>query len=107
MENENHYALVGNAADEAQVKEGKRREKSERDRELDALRWVLSDRRGRAFLWSLIGRCGLYEGGQSTSDQAAHYRDGEQTIGIYVIRECIEASADHYMTMQLEGMKKA
>jgi hypothetical protein len=98
-------ALVKNAADEKQVKEGAKREKSHRDREIDDIRQVMSSPQGRRFIWRLLGHCGVYESIWEASAKI-HYNAGKQDVGHFLLAEVVQANEELYSLMIKESKKE-
>lgn len=95
-------ALVKNAADEEQVKKGKSQEDSLRDQQLNDLRYVLNDERGRRFIWRLLGECGVYQT-SFTGNSTTFFNEGKRQIGLFTLGEVMEASIEAYLKMQHEA----
>ncbi len=96
-------ALVRNAADPSQVKRAGRMTARRRDRELDALRFLLGTEQGRAFLVRLFRHVrvpGFLRvdsadfGSIWESSAAIHYNAGAQDVGLFFLRELEHASPD-------------
>jgi|SRR3990172_2559464 len=102
---QNERVLVRNSADEKQVQEAKRKEKFNRDDELEDLRFVLSSKQGRRFLWRLISWCGPFKSIWSNS-AAIHYNSGKADVGNFLMAETIDASKESFLMMQNECMLK-
>lgn len=83
-----------NAADRQQI---------QRDKEMNDLRWVLSDPRGRRFIWRLIGWCKVFESIFDPSGSKAFYNSGRQDIGHRVQLEVCEADQNRYYEMMTEA----
>ena len=93
---------VKNAADPGQVKRSKQRQETLRDRELNDLRYVLNDRRGRRFLWRLLGNCKVFCTIWEPSAKI-HYNSGMQDVGHFLQAEITEASEEAYFCMMKES----
>jgi hypothetical protein len=97
-------ALVGNAADPKQVKNAGQREKALRRQELAELRWVLSDRRGRRFLWKHLSTCGIYTTPYHPSGSTVYHNVGRGDVGRELLAQILEADQAAYLLMQQEAM---
>lgn len=97
-------SLVKNASDPAQVKEAGERERSARERNLDDLLWVLSDRRGRRFLWNLMAKCGLYERSHVAGlEDATAFNEGQRHIGLHLLKDISTADENMLFEMMKES----
>lgn len=103
-------ALVKNASDKGQVEKAKRRERTDREKELDDLRFVLGCPQGRRVFWRMIGRTGafnppVYPAEENNSLRT--FKDGERNIGLFLYEEILEAKPQRWIQMQQElGLHK-
>jgi hypothetical protein len=90
--------LVGNAADPKQVKDARKRERTNREGELEDVRAILDTPAGKRFLWRLLDHCKISE---SVFSPSAHiyYNSGMQDVGHFVLGEIMEAQPQAYMDM--------
>lgn len=95
--------LVKNAADESQVKKSKRVERSERDKELDDLRFVLSSPQGRRFMWRLLEKCNIFADVVTVDEAETNRFLGSRRIGLYVLSEVNIAKPYRWIQMQQEN----
>lgn len=79
----------------------KRAEIAEETADAD-LRWVLSDPRGRRFIWRELGRCGLHAQTYSPNNSDQSFRAGERNAAIRLNLDVIRVSTEHYLLMQQE-----
>jgi alkylation response protein AidB-like acyl-CoA dehydrogenase len=70
-------------------------ERTQRPRDRDDLRWLLTDRRGRRFLWRLLDEAGLFD--------AAVSREGKRRLGLDVLRDVLAADPAAYLAMIQEN----
>lgn len=98
-------ALVKNASDEKQIKEAEKTLQITREDELNDLRWILSDPRGRRFIWKLLTFCKVFESIWSQSAMI-HYLSGQQDVGHYVLAEVGEAHDESIIIMMRENKKE-
>lgn len=96
-------AVVKNAADKDQVREGKQKELSRRDRELADLRFVLASKEGRRLMWRFIGHCKTFESVCNPSGSITYYNSGKQDVGHYLLAEIGAASEDAFILMMKEN----
>ena len=93
---------VKNAANPQQVKAAAKKEETQRDRELNDLRHVLSSVQGRRFLWRMLGFCKV-NGSVWESSARIHYNSGQQDVGHHMLAEIIAADEDAYLNMMKES----
>ena len=93
---------VKNVADEKQVKRAAKRMESREDREVNDIRYVLNDKRGRRFLWRLLNECKVFESIWVPS-AGIHYNAGKQDVGHFLMAEIVKASEDAYLLMTKEA----
>ena len=91
-----------NAADPQQVKRARRREKDRAKREQSDLRWVLSDPRGRRFLWKLLGDAGIFRT-SFTGNSETFFREGARNLGLQVFTAIHESAPGLYLEMAQEA----
>lgn len=71
------------------------------------LRHVMSDARGRRFLWNLLGDCGLYRLSFNHSGSITSFNEGERNVGLKLQHRMIQASSELYLTAQSEAVALA
>ena len=91
-----------NAADPKQVKRAGRRDKERAKRAEADLRWVLSDPRGRRFLWQLLGDAGIFRT-SFTGNSETFFREGMRNLGLQVFTKIHEVAPDLYLEMAQEA----
>lgn len=67
------------------------------------LLFVLSDQRGRRFIWRELGRCGLHRQTYSPNNSEQSFNAGERNAAIRLNLDVIRVSPDLYLTMQQEA----
>ena len=98
-------SLVKNAADKKQVKDARRKEKSERDRELLDIKNVLETESGRRLLWRMLARCKTF-GTVWSGSALIHYNAGQQDIGHWLLSEMNQSDPDSFLLMMKENYKQ-
>lgn len=71
------------------------------------LRWVLSDPRGRRFLWETMGRFKLNEQTYSPNNSEHCFNSGMRNAGLYLLSEVMRVSPENYLLAQEEAMARA
>lgn len=67
------------------------------------LAWLMSDKRGRRFMWRLLGGLGVYR--QSFDPSSTHntaFLEGQRSVGLLLIDRLHQACADRVSEMQKE-----
>ena len=97
--------LVKNAADEAQVKSAREKEKLGRDLELDDLRIVLQTDAGRRLLWRFLEKAKVFSTVWENSAKI-HYNSGQQDFGHFIMSEIVEADQMALLKMMSESKER-
>lgn len=71
--------------------------------EIANIRFVLSERRGRAFVWWLLGFSGIELGSFHTNALVMAHNEGRRSVGNQLRAEILEVDAQSYLTMQSEA----
>lgn len=71
------------------------------------LRWVLSDPRGRRFLWETMGRFKLNEQTYSANNSEHCFNAGLRNAAIMLLNDVIRVSPDNYLAAQQEAIQLA
>lgn len=95
-------SFVKNAADPEQVKSAKQKEKFKKQNDRNDLLWVLSDIRGRRFIWRMIE--GAYENGFVAGMQdLTNFNLGQKVKATTLLKEIMDAKPEAYITMMRES----
>lgn len=97
----NERALVQNAADPQQVKAAKQKERFKKQSEINDLLWILSDIRGRRFIWRMLE--GAYENPfvAGMTDVTA-FNAGQKVKATTLLKEIMDARPEAYIMMMKE-----
>ncbi len=83
--------------------EDKQKAKRIRDKEINDIRWVLSDARGRRFLWRLLSIAGVFRTPYVPKDTNETFKlIGYKEIGLLLVDEITQADTDALLQMQRE-----
>ncbi len=100
-------ALVQNAADPKQVRSARKREKIQRRREVEDIKWVMSAPPGRRFVWYLLSKFGVTVGERrsvlSQSQANMGWKSGMQDAGHEIEGDIVEADEEAYYAMIREA----
>jgi len=99
MNKDKKEALVGNAADEKQVKGAGQKEKINRISELNDICFILDKLEGRRFLWRLLGVSGVYNISFTGENNLTNFNEGKRCVGNQLLGDIMEANPDAYLQM--------
>lgn len=90
------------------------REKVEKDRkdrqaetrrvEADDIKWLMSDKRGRRFVWRLLEKTGIYRT-SFTGNSETFFKEGARNVGLQILALIHEHCPDKYTLMVTERDK--
>lgn len=98
-------AFVKNAADPEQVKAAKRKERFNREDELNDIRFLLTLPQFRKFIWRMITYCNVFASIWRPSAEI-HHLSGKQDVGHFILAEVVEANEDAFLQMMKESKKE-
>lgn len=98
--------LVGNAADPEQIDEARDEESFLGRLRRDDLEFVLSDSRGRRFIWDLFGSTNLFTSCFDREALLMAFRAGRRDVGLELFREVAFAFPEKYAEMVGEALKE-
>lgn len=79
--------------------------KLDRDQEKADFAWLMSDKRGRRFIWRMLEVTGVYRS-SFTGNSETFFREGSRNVGLKLISDIHEFAPDSYTTMLEEHRKK-
>lgn len=79
--------------------------KVERDQEKADFAWLMSDKRGRRFMWRMLEVTGVYRT-SFTGNSTTFFNEGMRNVGLQLIANIHEFAPDAYTTMLDEQRKK-
>lgn len=97
---------VGEAADPRAVKEKGKKVRSREERDIDDMATILSDIRGRRFLWRYLAECGIFRTSFNNSGSITALNEGRRQIGLKLLAEIMEADPEAYTLMASEAKKE-
>lgn len=77
-------------------------ERLAREKEQNDLRWVMSTKQGRRFMWRLLGEAGVYRLSFNTNNAVMAFNEGARNIGLSLVTSIVEACPDRYAEMRNE-----
>lgn len=75
--------------------------------EADDLTWLMSDTRGRRFMWRLLSGCGLYAPSYvpGSDAMATAFNEGNRNTGLKLIGQVMQHCPDRFSEMQKEARR--
>ena len=64
--------------------ESRRRAKLSAQTEIEDLKWVLSNKRGRRFIWRFLEKAGVFKS-SFTGNSETFFREGQRNMGLMVL----------------------
>lgn len=74
---------------------------SELAAEVADLKWVMSDQRGRRFVWRQLAVAGIYRPSY-TGDDRTIFNEGQRNVGLHLLSAITEHCPDEYLQMLKE-----
>lgn len=93
------------ASDPKQVEDAKRDARTRRRGEIDDLRWLMGDARGRRFVHRLLETAGVFRTSFAGRDAETFFREGARNVGLQVLADVMDATPDDYLGMLKEARK--
>lgn len=97
---------AGPLANPKAVKEKDKQSRSRAQRDIDDLALILSDMRGRRFIWRYLQECGVFKTSFNNSGSVTAFNEGMRNIGLKLLAEISEADSDAYSKMVDESKKE-
>ncbi len=69
------------------------------------LRWVMSDARGRRYMWSELGRNGLHSQTYSPNNSDHCFKAGQRNAALNMLADLTRVTPDDYLLMQTEAIE--
>jgi hypothetical protein len=98
-------AITGNAGDPRAVKTAKRLQARREAFALDQLQATLKTPAGRAVIWDLLTRTGVFASIFRQSSEI-YYLAGRQDVGHELLALCMQAGKDLYLLMETEARNR-
>lgn len=87
------------------VKQALKKHKLLEDTRETGLRQILSTAEGRAFLWYLLERCGVYQSSFSADALTMAFNEGRRDIGNFILAAIHHVNPVAYLTMTQEAQE--
>lgn len=79
---------------------------AERSIEVGDFQWLMSDKRGRRFVWRLLAKTGVFRS-SFTGNSETFFREGARNVGLMLLAEINEHSPEQYTLMLKEQREYA
>lgn len=104
MHEETLHDLHAELAAEQETEEAKRFQRQLDD---DDLQWLMSDKRGRRYVWRMLGVTGVFRNPFSMQREATDFNCGKQVIGQTMLADIHRLCPESYNKMVMENRKNA
>lgn len=74
--------------------------------QIEDIRWLMSDKRGRRIMWRLLAEAGVYRTSFNNSGSVTAFNEGKRQIGLVLIGEVNEHAANQFLVMLKEHADK-
>lgn len=71
-------------------------------KEIEDFKWLMSHKQGRRIVWRILEKAGVYRQ-TFTGNSETFFLEGKRSIGLFVLAEVHEVSADAYVQMLKEN----
>jgi hypothetical protein len=99
MENLDPIDIVGQELRQAEMAQDRR---TERNGQIEDFKWLMSDKRGRRFVWRLLEMTGVYRT-SFTGNSTTFFNEGQRNIGLMVVNEVHAHCPELYETLIKEN----
>lgn len=66
-------------------------------------KWLMSDSRGRRFMWKTLGDCRLFQPSIGPTDAVTNYNEGQRNVGLLLLRQINDLTPSLYAVMAAEN----
>ncbi|SDH23138.1 hypothetical protein [Propionivibrio dicarboxylicus] len=90
-------------ADEERISaEQAEKERQQRETEQNELRWAMSTKQGRRFIYRRLSKAGIWLQSFNTNNAVMAFNEGRRSAGLELLNEIMEACPDRYTEMLAE-----
>lgn len=79
-----------------------RKGKSRQERELADIKKLLGFPEGRRFIWKTLSKTGIFQSSFTGDNNVTNFKEGQRSVGLWLLAEVFEAKPDAYLQMQQE-----
>lgn len=69
-------------------------------------KWLMSDSRGRRFMWRTLGHCRLFQSSIGPTDAITNYNEGQRNVGLFLLSQVNDLTPSLYAVMAAENAPK-
>ena len=69
-------------------------------------KWLMSDHRGRRFLWKTMGEGRLFQSSIGPTDAVTNYNEGQRNIGLLLLSQVNDLTPELYAVMAAENVEQ-
>lgn len=66
-------------------------------------KWLMSDHRGRRFVWRTLGHCRLFQPSIGPTDAITNYNEGQRNVGLLLLSQVNDLTPSLYAVMAAEN----
>ena len=66
-------------------------------------KWLMSDHRGRRFMWRTLGHCRLFQGSIGPTDANTNFNEGQRNVGLLLLSQVNDLTPSLYAVMAAEN----
>ena len=92
-----------NAANEKQLNQAARKNKDADKQAAEDFAWLAGDKRGRRFLWRMMGRCRVFEPVFNTHGGVMNFNEGRRDCGLFLLSEINRLCPAQFAVMAAEN----
>lgn len=97
----NHFDPLDLRGQERKKQRDQSRAQFRTQREIDDFKWLMDDKRGRRVVWGLLERTGVFRS-SFTGNSETFFLEGQRNVGLMLMAQIHEASAEKYTLMLKE-----
>jgi len=71
--------------------------------ESEDIKWIMSNKRGRRYIWRLITRAGVYKTSFTANSNATAFNEGARNIGLSIISDVYDSAPESFEVMVKEN----
>jgi len=98
-------ALVGNVADEDQIRRGRKKQNIREELELKDMKDLLATHFGKRILWRYLAFCKIFESSFTVDPNITSFNEGKRDVGLKMLADISEADPGAFVEMMLANKK--
>lgn len=101
----NNFDPMDVQAQERVAAESETRSKLVQQTEIDDVKWMMSNKRGRRIVWRQLERAGVFLLSFNTTAMTMAFNEGRRSEGLRLLAQIHATCPEHYVTMMQEQKK--